>query len=123
MLLSELTKKHLEEIVLPELENIKQAIADKGKENTNRQLLVEVLLEQHKSLSNNALSIQNIQLLKDSKTFTVCTGHQLCLFTGPLYFIYKIISTINLAETLKKKYPENNFVPVYWMASEFMIAW
>jgi bacillithiol biosynthesis cysteine-adding enzyme BshC len=42
----------------------------------------------------------------------------LCLFTGPLYFIYKIISTINLAEQLKNKYPENNFVPVYWMASE-----
>ena len=102
----------------PEIDSFKQAIADKGKENTNRQLLVEVLLEQHKTLTNNALSIQNIQLLKDSKTFTVCTGHQLCLFTGPLYFIYKIISTINLAEALKKKYPENNFVPVYWMASE-----
>ena len=60
----------------------------------------------------------NCQLLLKDDTYTVCTGHQLCLFTGPLYFIYKIISTINLAEELKKKYSTYNFVPVYWMASE-----
>ena len=40
------------------------------------------------------------------------------LFTGPLYFLYKIISTINLCKELQKKYPENNFVPIYWMATE-----
>ena len=42
----------------------------------------------------------------------------MCLFTGPLYFIYKIITTINLSEQLKSEYPEYNFVPIYWMASE-----
>ncbi|HCD87500.1 MAG TPA: bacillithiol biosynthesis cysteine-adding enzyme BshC, partial [Algoriphagus sp.] len=51
-------------------------------------------------------------------TFTVTTGHQLNLFTGPLYFIYKIVSTIKLAEELNKAYPNQHFVPVYWMASE-----
>ncbi len=40
------------------------------------------------------------------------------LFTGPLYFLYKIISTINLCKELKQKYPDNNFVPIYWMATE-----
>ena len=40
------------------------------------------------------------------------------MFTGPLYFLYKIISTINLTEQLKSEYPDYNFVPVYWMASE-----
>ena len=48
----------------------------------------------------------------------VVTGHQLNLFTGPLYFLYKIISTINLTKTLKDKYCEFDFVPVYWMATE-----
>jgi bacillithiol biosynthesis cysteine-adding enzyme BshC len=48
----------------------------------------------------------------------VTTGHQLCLFTGPLYFIYKIASTINLCKALKTNFPEKDFVPVYWMASE-----
>ena len=36
----------------------------------------------------------------------------------PLYFIYKIVSTINLCIKLKEKYPKFNFIPIYWMASE-----
>ena len=91
---------------------------DKGKENTNRQLLVDVLNAQYSKIQDNSIAISKINLLLNKNTFTVCTGHQLCLFTGPLYFIYKVISTINLAEALKKEYPENNFVPVYWMATE-----
>ncbi len=103
---------------VPDIDSFKQAIEDKSKENTNRQLLVDVLKEQYSKLPINSQSISDINLLLDKNTFTVCTGHQLCLFTGPLYFIYKIISTLNLAEALKKKYPKNNFIPVYWMASE-----
>ncbi len=38
--------------------------------------------------------------------------------TGPLYFIYKIISTLNLCKQLKQKYPKADFIPIYWMASE-----
>lgn len=60
----------------------------------------------------------NIQLLQNKNTFTVTTGHQLCLMTGPLYFIYKIITTINLAKKLKIQFPNKNFVPIYWMATE-----
>ncbi len=60
----------------------------------------------------------NIQLLKDANTFTITTGHQLNLFTGPLYFIYKIASTINLCKQLKNEFPDHNFVPIYWMATE-----
>ncbi len=63
-------------------------------------------------------SKNNCDLLLNTNTFTVTTGHQLCLFTGPLYFIYKIISAINLAKTLKNNFPDKNFVPIYWMASE-----
>ena len=54
----------------------------------------------------------------EKNTFTITTGHQLCLFTGPLYFIYKIISTINLTERLRKEFCQYNFVPIFWMASE-----
>jgi bacillithiol biosynthesis cysteine-adding enzyme BshC len=60
----------------------------------------------------------NIKALSNENTFTVTTGHQLNLFTGPLYFLYKIVSTINLASALKKEYPKNDFVPLYWMATE-----
>lgn len=99
----------------PKIESFKKIIEDKSRESINRTVLVEVLKNQYQK-SNIANS--NLDLLLEKNTFTVCTGHQLCLFTGPLYFIYKIISTINLAEALKKKYPDFNFLPVYWMASE-----
>lgn len=99
----------------PKIESFKKVIGDKGKELINRGVLVEVLKSQYQK-SN--IQHPNLNLLLDKNTFTVCTGHQLCLFTGPLYFIYKIISTINLSETLKENYPDFNFVPVYWMASE-----
>lgn len=85
----------------------------------NRPTLVKVLNEQAGLVNNtSANSLNNINLLQGSTTYTVTTGHQLCLFTGPLYFIYKIISTINLCESLKRNFPDKDFVPVYWMASE-----
>jgi bacillithiol biosynthesis cysteine-adding enzyme BshC len=102
----------------PKIEAFQRVIDDKSKENTNRSLLVTILKEQYSKIIGFEMENTNIDLLLDKNTFTVCTGHQLCLFTGPLYFIYKIISTINLSETLKKNYPKYNFVPIYWMATE-----
>lgn len=102
----------------PTIDSFEKAIKDVSSRKFNRELLVEVITDQYSKTSNCQLPTANCQLLLKDDTFTICTGHQLCLFTGPLYFIYKIISTINLAESLKKKYPKNNFVPVYWMASE-----
>lgn len=102
----------------PKLESFRKVINEKSAEKINRPLLVSVLKEQYAEILNCKLQQANIDLLLNNSTFTICTGHQICLFTGPLFFIYKIISAINLAETLKKNYPENNFVPVYWMASE-----
>ena len=60
----------------------------------------------------------NLEWLKTEKGFTVTTGHQLSLFTGPLFFCYKIIHTIRLAEELNKGLNEHHVVPVFWMASE-----
>ena len=88
-------------------------------QEVDRQILVEELISQNKFVNNTtAVTLQNIELLKNKNCFTVTTGHQLCLFTGPVYFIYKILSAINLAEELKKQFPDKDFVPVYWMASE-----
>ena len=84
----------------------------------NRAGLVSVLKEQYRQLPDTAPVLENVDLLALPNTFTVTTGHQLNLFTGPLYFIYKIISTIKLCHQLKEKYPKHNFVPVYWMATE-----
>ena len=84
----------------------------------NRQVLVDSLEEQYHSVAHSTAVEKNLSLLKKENTFTITTGHQLSLMTGPLYFLYKIISTINLCKQLKKAYPKSNFIPVYWMASE-----
>jgi bacillithiol biosynthesis cysteine-adding enzyme BshC len=89
-------------------------------QTTDRQLLAETIRSQYSlgGITPSSLADANIQKLKEKNTYTVCTGHQLCLFTGPLYFIYKLISAVNLAEALHQKHPDFNFVPVYWLASE-----
>jgi bacillithiol synthase len=84
----------------------------------SRNLLVKVLKQQYQHITTSNTTIQNIELLSTNNTFTITTGHQLNIFTGPLYFLYKICTTINLTMTLKKEFPTHNFVPVYWMATE-----
>ena len=85
---------------------------------THRSILVEVLQKQYQDFPLVEEVKNNIDLLLNEEVFTITTGHQLNLFSGPLYFLYKIISTINLTKELKSKYPSYNFVPVYWMATE-----
>ena len=103
---------------LPNLESFGDAIQAKQFSAEKRQTLVEVLESQYAGLALAPAVEQHIHALRGEKTFTVTTGHQLNLFTGPLYFIYKLVSTINLAKRLQESYPDCHFVPVYWMASE-----
>ncbi len=109
----------------PSLENFEAQIDEKkinfnGNNNGNvkREILVSVLEAQYAKINTSETTLNNIKLLNNSNTFTITTGHQLNLFSGPLYFLYKIISTINLTKELKAKYPSQNFVPIYWMATE-----
>ncbi|WP_299335889.1 bacillithiol biosynthesis cysteine-adding enzyme BshC [uncultured Psychroserpens sp.] len=104
----------------PNLENFKDQISEKQQSfsSENRKVLVQSLKRQYKTVAVSETTTKHINLLADDTTFTITTGHQLNLFTGPLYFFYKIISTINLCKQLKAAYPNHNFVPVYWMATE-----
>lgn len=104
----------------PKVENFDGQIEEKSANFPleNRKILVSALEKQYESFEISETTSQNIQLLNLSNTYTITTGHQLNLFTGPLYFLYKIVSTINLCKALKHKYPTQNFVPVYWMATE-----
>ena len=104
----------------PNIDNFALQMSEKSinYNSDNRETLVDVLQNQYQNIKTSESTLNNIQLLNQKTTFTVTTGHQLNLFTGPMYFLYKIISTINLCKQLKSKYPENDFVPVYWMATE-----
>ncbi|MDA9121481.1 bacillithiol biosynthesis cysteine-adding enzyme BshC, partial [Flavobacteriales bacterium] len=101
------------------LENYKQQIQNRSQFPVNRELLADSLLSQYQAIGGAKESVlTNIESLRKENTFTVTTGHQLNIFTGPLYFIYKILHTVKLAEVLRAAYPENQFVPIYWMNSE-----
>lgn len=87
-------------------------------EKVDRKSLVGTLRKQYAKIDVSERTRENIDALLSENTFTITTGHQLNLFTGPLYFLYKIISTINLTNQLKVEFPAYNFVPIYWMATE-----
>jgi len=99
----------------PTIESFEDQIKEKGESYGHREVLVQSLKAQY---AKAKLSSPSLETLADEKTFTVTTGHQVCFFTGPLYSFYKIISTINTCKRLQKEYPEYNFVPVFWMATE-----
>lgn len=102
----------------PRLENFAKQAQEKSQHIVDRSTLVEVLSDQYNSVKSSKKTLENIRLLASDSTFTVTTGHQLNLATGPLYFVYKILSTINLAEKLNAEYTDFKVVPVYWMATE-----
>jgi len=104
----------------PDLKGFAAQIKEKGESFSlsTRKKLVSVLQDQYSNINASDVTLENIKSLENKDTFTVTTGHQLNLFTGPLYFLYKIVSAINLSETLAEQFPLQRFVPVYWMATE-----
>ena len=104
----------------PNLANFEAQIKEKAESfpEKNRDILYSSLQKQYEGFQLSEATKTHLKKLKEPITFTVVTGHQLNLFTGPLYFLYKIASTINLTLELKKAYPKYNYVPIYWMATE-----
>jgi bacillithiol synthase len=103
----------------PQIESFRAQLQEKSPFSIDhRKVLVACLKRQYKNISQTDSVKFNIESLTSPKTFTVTTGHQLNIFTGPLYVIYKIVTTINICRQLREQYPTYSFVPVYWMASE-----
>jgi bacillithiol biosynthesis cysteine-adding enzyme BshC len=102
----------------PNFKGVQKAIAARKGYEVNRPLLVEVLKAQYATVPSTKAVNENVNSLLAENTFVVTTAHQPNIFTGPLYFFYKIIHAIQLAADLKKQFPENNYVPVYYMGSE-----
>ena len=102
----------------PNLDGIKQAIADKKNAGVDRALLCKVLKNQYEGLAISEKLNRNLNALEDENTFTICTAHQPNIFMGHLYFIYKIIHAIKVADELNATITAAHFVPVYYMGSE-----
>jgi bacillithiol biosynthesis cysteine-adding enzyme BshC len=99
-------------------EGLAKSIENRKAHKINRELLVAELQDSYLNVSTSDKVTKNIHSLLSENTFTVCTAHQPNIFTGHLYFIYKIVHAIKLADELNEKHPELHFVPVYFMGSE-----
>lgn len=102
----------------PTLEGIKNSISARKKIPVNRKLLVDELSSQYKEIEISAAVQKNINALLSPETFTITTAHQNNIFTGPLYFIYKILHAIGVSEHLNTTLAPYKFVPVYYIGSE-----
>ncbi len=102
----------------PTLQGIQKAIEKRKQTVINRAVLVEELKKQYDKLPATDLVKRNIDSLLSASTFTVTTAHQNNIFTGPLFFIYKIIHAIRLTDHLNESLPDNHFVPVFYIGSE-----
>ena len=109
----------------PTLQGIQQAIEARKNISTNlptgqagRKVLVQELKKQYAAEKRSGAIEKNIDALLSENTFTITTAHQPNIFTGPLFFIYKILHVIKLAEHFNSLLPSYKFVPVYCMGSE-----
>ena len=84
----------------------------------DRSTISQVLLNQNRDYHCGIKTLANIDLLLSENTVAIVTGQQVGLFTGPLYTLYKILTTLKLTEQLSEQYPEYNFVPIFWLEGE-----
>ena len=100
-----------------DLDGIRNTIKQKtGYSEKNRRVLCRVIEEQYGDFDFD-YKILTDRLAK-SKCYTFTTGHQLSLFSGPMYFVYKILHVIKLAEYCKQEIADCDFIPIFWLASE-----
>ena len=93
----------------PNAEGVKIAIDNRKKIKTNRALLVEELKKQYSLVKPSEKVKQNINSLLKENTFTVTTAHQPAIFTGTLYFIYKIFHTDKACGSPEQGKPGQSF--------------
>lgn len=84
----------------------------------DRSSIAQILTNQNRNFHCGVRTLANIDSLLNDNTVAVVTGQQVGLFTGPLYTIYKTLTALKLVEKLSKRFPEYNFVPIFWLEGE-----
>lgn len=100
----------------PDLHAVPGLIQTRKQFHTDRALLWSVI---HKQYSQLGLEVPVPEaVILDPDTFTVTTAHQPVLLTGPLYHIYKIASTIHLAQIVSQAEYGIRCLPVFVIGGE-----
>ncbi|MCC6840209.1 MAG: bacillithiol biosynthesis cysteine-adding enzyme BshC [Flavobacteriales bacterium] len=100
----------------PDAEGLQAAMQERRFSAAARTVLCDALDMQYAGMPMQEPVRANLQRLRGARTLTITTGHQLCLFTGPLYVPFKILNVVRLARELSTV--EQPVVPVFWMATE-----
>lgn len=100
----------------PSHESLLAVARQRSAKELNREVLVNAVQEQYGRIQ--LVPPTKLEALRSSNSYTITTGHQLNIFGGPKYFIYKIVSVIKLCEEMNRMQQELNFIPVFWMATE-----
>ena len=102
----------------PDLPGLIAAARDREFDPHTRQVLRSVLEKQYAGVAMHDAVRSNLTALGKQGTLTITTGHQLCLFTGPLFFPLKVINAVAMAARLQRELKGTPVVPVFWMATE-----
>lgn len=73
--------------------NVELKIKELHQRKFERTILHRVLNNQNREFQSGIKTLANIDLLGNDTTFAVVTGQQLGFFGGPLYTVYKAITT------------------------------
>jgi bacillithiol biosynthesis cysteine-adding enzyme BshC len=102
----------------PSIDGISEAINKRKDSSIDRASLVSYLHDQYRHVPRSEKVHHSVSKLAEENTFTITTAHQPNLLTGPLYFIYKIVHAIRLADYCNEHIQGYHFVPVYYMGME-----
>jgi bacillithiol biosynthesis cysteine-adding enzyme BshC len=98
--------------------NARRRAADAAAEQpVDRDTVADVLAHQNDQWGAGPATARNVEALRDPDTVAVVTGQQVGLWTGPLYTIYKTITTLQRAEELAEE-TGRTVVPVFWVEGE-----
>jgi bacillithiol biosynthesis cysteine-adding enzyme BshC len=101
-----------------DLSHLQRVIEQVARLPRDRSTLVRVLAEENREFHCSIKTLANIDLLHEDTTFAVVTGQQVGLLGGPLYTLYKTITTLKLAQRLNESLPDFHFVPIFWLEGE-----
>lgn len=83
----------------------------------SREILADTLQAYHRHLGASAETFQMIEELRQKETLAIITGQQAGILTGPLYTLYKAMTTIRLAKEQREKLGRP-VVPIFWVAGD-----
>ena len=98
----------------PNLSEFESVAHETTIKSEHRKALVKSLRHQNEGCGEK--TARSLALLEDENTVTVTTGQQIGLLGGPSFSVYKALTAVKVASTLRSRGIQA--VPVFWLATE-----